>query len=47
MDENEVESIYRLFYRKLNAVPTTFIRYLYYQINWNDRLIGIKGAVFR
>lgn len=44
MEENEVESIYRLFYRKLNAVPTTFIRYLYYQINWNDRLIGIKGA---
>lgn len=44
MEENTVEGIYRLFHRKLNAVPTTFIRYLYHQINWNDRLIGIKGA---
>ena len=25
MEENTVEGIYRLFHRKLNAVPTTFI----------------------
>jgi len=30
---------------KLTAhAPKGFKRYLYEQINWNDRLIGIKGA---
>lgn len=44
MEENIVEGIYRLYNRKINTVTTGFIRYLFYQINWNDRLIGIKGA---
>lgn len=44
MEEVEVESIYRQFYRKLNVVSSDFTRYLYHTINWNDRLIGIKGA---
>lgn len=44
MEEIAVEGIYRLFYRKVNVVSTKFTRYLYHQINWNDRLIGIKGA---
>lgn len=29
---------------KINEVNTTFKRYLYYKIDWNDRLIIIKGA---
>lgn len=28
----------------LNRVSLTFRRYLYFQINWNNRLIGIKGS---
>lgn len=44
MEENIVEGIYRLYNRKINTITTGFIRYLFYQINWNDRLIGIKGA---
>ena len=29
---------------RLLHTPIDFIRYLYHQINWNDRLIGITGA---
>lgn len=30
--------------RKVESVQMRFHRYLFYQINWNNRLIGIKGA---
>ena len=29
---------------RVSKTTTTFHRYLYYQINWNNRLIGIKGC---
>ena len=32
------------YLRKLAAVDMTFVRYLYDQINWEVRMIGIKGA---
>ncbi len=31
-------------YQKLHRVPLQFKRYLADQIDWNSRLIGIKGA---
>lgn len=44
MEERDVEKIYRSYRRKLKDTPLMFTRFLYERINWNDRLIGIKGA---
>lgn len=44
MEERDVEKIYRGYQRKLRETPLSFTRYLYEKINWNDKLIGIKGA---
>lgn len=44
MEEQDVEKIYRAYRRKLKDTPLSFTRYLYEKIDWNDRLIGIKGA---
>lgn len=44
MDEKEVERIYRGYRRMLKETPLTFTRFLYEKVNWNDRLIGIKGT---
>lgn len=38
-----LEIIRRNFERRLRATPLGFYRYLYPQIDWRDRLIGIKG----
>ncbi len=38
-----IDVILRSFERRLAAAPLEFFRYLYYQIDWRDRLIGIKG----
>lgn len=35
--------IRRNFERRLRATPLNFHRYLYSQVDWRDRLIGIKG----
>lgn len=43
MDANEIEELVLAFHRKLANTPTKFYRYLYYQIKWEDSLIGIKG----
>ena len=43
MDYSEVEQLYIVSNRKINEVDTSFHRYLYDQINWNNRIIGIKG----
>ena len=32
------------YYQKLNSTNLNFIRYLYKRINWQARIIGIKGA---
>jgi len=44
MEERDVEKIYRSYRRRLKDTPLSFIRFIYDKINWNDRLIGIKGA---
>lgn len=44
MEEIDVEKIYRSYRRRLQETPLSFTRFLYERINWNDKLIGIKGA---
>lgn len=44
MEKTEIEILYNTYYRKLSKVSLQYIRYLYEKINWNVRLIGIKGA---
>jgi predicted AAA+ superfamily ATPase len=44
MENNITEVLYTSFHRKLARVSLDFKRYLYEKINWNARLIGIKGA---
>ena len=43
MKEERIEELLRVFNRRLLATPTDFHRYLYYEIDWEDKLIGIKG----
>lgn len=43
MKEQELEPLYRQQEQKLKDTPTTLHRYLFNQIDWRDRLIGIKG----
>ena len=44
MDQDDYKQIENVFLVRLNAINTRFVRYLYDQINWDSRLIGIKGA---
>jgi predicted AAA+ superfamily ATPase len=44
MEQPDVERIYRSYQRRLQSTPLAFNRFLFDKINWNDRLIGIKGA---
>lgn len=39
-----MEKLIQRFIRRLSNVSTDFRRYLYDEINWNDRLIAIKGS---
>lgn len=43
MDYADLEQLYVISNRKINEVDTSFHRYLYSQINWDNRIIGIKG----
>ena len=44
MEEYTIESLYRVFNRKVDAISTDLHRYLYDKINWKNRLICIKGS---
>ena len=44
MEYSDVKILYDNSIRKIYNVNTDFKRYLYPTINWNTRLIGIKGA---
>jgi len=44
MDFVDIQPLINTFHRKLAATDLRFKRYLYDRINWNVRLIGIKGA---
>jgi len=39
-----MEELLEISQQKIAAVTHRFKRYLFYKINWNNRLIGIKGA---
>jgi Predicted ATPase (AAA+ superfamily) len=44
MERDTMEMLYTAFYRKLAKVSLEHKRFLYEKINWNARMIGIKGA---
>lgn len=44
MDYQEIQPLLNAYHRKLASTDLKFKRYLYSQINWNARLLGIKGA---
>ena len=44
MENSSIESLYETSERLVKSVKTDFTRYLYHLINWNNDLIGIKGA---
>ena len=39
-----MDSLFRAYNRRLEETQTDYVRYLYSTIEWNERLIGIKGA---
>ena len=41
---DDISILISRYYQKLNSTNLTFIRYLYDRINWQARIIGIKGA---
>ncbi|MBR5444318.1 MAG: AAA family ATPase, partial [Paludibacteraceae bacterium] len=43
MEYSDLEQLYVISNRKINEVDTSFHRYLYSKINWDNRIIGIKG----
>ena len=44
METIEVQPLFDNYHRKIAKVNLKFKRYLYSQINWKARMIGIKGA---
>lgn len=44
MDYTDIQPLINIYHRKLAATDLRFKRYLYYRIDWDVRLIGIKGA---
>lgn len=44
MDYVDIQPLLNAYHRKLVATDLRFKRYLYDRINWNSRLVGIKGA---
>ena len=44
MNYTDIQPLLNTYHRKLAATGLNFKRYLYSQINWNARLLGIKGA---
>ena len=44
MNYTDIQPLLNTYHRKLAATSLNFKRYLYSQINWNVRLLGIKGA---
>ena len=44
MEDIEIHPLYDNYHRKIAKITLDFKRYLYSQINWNARMIGIKGA---
>ena len=44
MNQTDITPLVKVYHRRLATTSLHFKRHLYHQINWNARLIGIKGA---
>ena len=44
MENAEIQQLYDNYHRKIAKINLNFKRYLYSHINWNARMVGIKGA---
>lgn len=44
METIELQPLFDNYHRKITKISLRFKRYLYFRINWNARMIGIKGA---
>lgn len=44
METTELQPLFDNYHRKITKIDLRFKRYLYSRINWNARMIGIKGA---
>ena len=44
MDYADIQPLLNAYHRKLVSTDLRFKRYLYHRINWNVRMVGIKGA---
>ncbi len=44
MEYSDIQPLINAYHRKLSATDLRFRRYLYADIDWNVRLLGIKGA---
>lgn len=44
MDTVELQSLFNNYHRKIAKIDLRFKRYLFSEINWKARIIGIKGA---
>ena len=44
MDTVELQSLFNNYHRKIAKIDIRFKRYLFSEINWKARIIGIKGA---
>ena len=44
MEHNDLLHLVNQFNNRLKATSLTFKRFLYYDIDWRPRLIGIKGS---
>ena len=44
MNDEEISEIYAISDKKIAKVSLSFKRYLYNQIDWEDRLICLRGA---
>lgn len=44
MEYSDIQSLISSYHRLISSTDLRFKRYLYSEINWNSRLIGIKGA---
>lgn len=44
METTEIQPLINSYHRRLSTIVSKFHRYLYDEINWNARMIGIRGA---
>ena len=44
MDTLDLQPLFNNYHRRIGKINLRFKRYLYSQINWDARIISIKGA---